>query len=38
MILEFMSLYDKESLIWNPKYSLDKNKNILNDAWKRIKY
>lgn len=35
--LEFLSLFEKESLIWNPKDPLHKNRNLVSDAWKRIK-
>ncbi|XP_022164156.1 uncharacterized protein LOC111029458 [Myzus persicae] len=35
--LEFLSLFEKESLIWNPKDPMHKNRNLVSDAWKRIK-
>lgn len=35
--LEFLSLFEKESLIWNSKDPLHKNRNLVIDAWKRIK-
>lgn len=35
--LEFLSLYEKEQLIWNPKDPAHKNRNFVSDAWIRIK-
>lgn len=35
--IEFLNLYEKEGLIWNPKDPLHKNRNAVSDAWNRIK-
>lgn len=35
-IFEFLNLYEKEALIWNPKDPLHKNRNSVNDAWLRM--
>lgn len=35
-ISEFLSLYEEQELIWNPKHESHKDKNVVHDAWKRI--
>ncbi|CAH1183961.1 unnamed protein product [Phaedon cochleariae] len=36
VVLEFLSLYEEESSIWNPRDPNHKNRNLIHDAWKRI--
>ncbi|KAG5878354.1 hypothetical protein JTB14_008714 [Gonioctena quinquepunctata] len=33
---KFIELYQNEPAIWNPKNKHHKDKNAVNDAWKRI--
>lgn len=34
--LEFLELYKNEPVIWNPQHSSYKDRNLINEAWKRI--
>lgn len=36
VVLEFLSLYEAEPIIWNPRDPNHKNRNSIHDAWKRI--
>lgn len=36
LVIEFLELYEKEPIIWNPRDPNHKNRNCINDAWKRI--
>ena len=36
LTMEFLDAYEKESVIWNPKNKSHSNRNLVNDAWKRI--
>ena len=33
LIMEFINLYEKHPVLWDPKHSNHKNRNSLNDAW-----
>ncbi|CAH0697409.1 unnamed protein product [Spodoptera exigua] len=33
---KFLELYQAENCLWNPKNKYHKNKNVINDSWKRI--
>ncbi|CAK1597955.1 unnamed protein product [Parnassius mnemosyne] len=33
---QFIELYQAENCLWNPINKNHKNKNIINDSWKRI--
>ncbi|KAJ8939893.1 hypothetical protein NQ318_023233 [Aromia moschata] len=35
-VFQFIELYQAENCIWNPRNKHHKNKNLVNDAWKRI--
>jgi len=37
LTIEFLDLYEKENLIWDPKDQLHSNRNIVSDTWKKIK-
>lgn len=34
--LEFIELYEKYPVLWNPRHSGHKNKNLLLDAWMKL--
>ncbi|XP_067215180.1 uncharacterized protein [Linepithema humile] len=34
--IEFLELYEKETLLWNPKHISHKDRNAVNDSWKKI--
>lgn len=36
VVLEFLDLYENEPVIWCTKHPEHKNRNAINDAWKRI--
>ncbi|KAJ8930817.1 hypothetical protein NQ314_016349 [Rhamnusium bicolor] len=36
VVLEFLDLYENEPVIWCAKHLDHKNRNAINDAWKRI--
>lgn len=36
LVLEFLSFYEGEPAIWNPRDPDHKNRNLVHDAWKRI--
>lgn len=36
LIMEFIHLYEKQPVLWNPKHTNHKNRNSLNDAWLTI--
>lgn len=36
LTMTFLDAYEKESVIWNPKNKSHSNRNLVNDAWKRI--
>lgn len=37
LVLEFLDLYDKHSVIWDPSHSLYKNRYAVYEAWRQIK-
>lgn len=37
VVFEFLDLYGNETVIWCAKHREHKNRNAINDAWKRIK-
>lgn len=36
-VVEFLSLYEEEPIIWNPKHEGHKDRNAVHDSWARIK-
>ncbi|XP_071056526.1 uncharacterized protein [Onthophagus taurus] len=36
IISECLTLYEKETIIWNPKHEEHKDRNLIHDAWIRI--
>ncbi|BES88964.1 Alcohol dehydrogenase transcription factor Myb/SANT-like [Nesidiocoris tenuis] len=36
IVMEFLELYEKEPLLWNPSHPKHKNRDEAHDAWKRI--
>lgn len=36
VVLEFLSIYEGDPVIWNPRDPNHINRNLVHDAWKRI--